>query len=54
LLRDFCAIDGILKYDMRMQKRYAQVSKVEERQYTAWETPVEARVIKPDLMVVYK
>jgi hypothetical protein len=37
-----------------MQKEYAQVSKVEEWQYTAWETPVEARIIKPDLMVVYE
>jgi hypothetical protein len=37
-----------------MQKGYAQVSKVEEWQYAAWETAVEARIIKPDLMVVYK
>jgi hypothetical protein len=37
-----------------MQKGYAQVSKVEEWQYAAWETSVEAWIIKPDLMVVYK
>jgi len=37
-----------------MQKGYAQVSEVKEWQYAAWETPIEARIIKPDLMVVYK